>query len=61
MISSATTELPRLIFSATQTQIQDFYLAYSNIYLTYESLEHVKVQVLQIQSCRKSMTEYPTT
>lgn len=57
VISSATTELPRLIFSATQTQIQDFYLAYSNIYLTYESREHVKVQVLQIQSCRKSMTQ----
>ena len=36
----------------TQAQIQDFELTYHNIYVIYALLEHVKGQILYIQSCR---------
>ena len=43
--------------TTTQTQIQHFELFHPNIYSIYELLEHVKGPVLQIQSCRISMTQ----
>lgn len=46
----------RLSYSAT-IQVQDFVLAYSNIYPSYSLLEHVKGPVLQIQSCRISIIQ----
>ena len=48
----------RLTNSATtQAQIQGFELAHPNIYPIYELLECMKGPVLQIQSCRISMTQ----
>lgn len=42
--------------ATTQVQIQDFDLAHPNIYRIYELLECMKGLILQIQSCRFSMT-----
>ena len=48
----------RLTYSAhTQAQIWGFELSHSNIYPVDELLECLKEQVLQIQSCRISMTQ----
>jgi hypothetical protein len=48
----------QLTDSATpQAQSQGFEVAHPNIYPIYELLEHVKKPVLQIQSCRLSMTQ----
>ena len=43
--------------ATTQVLIQAFELAHPNIYPISELLEHVKGLVLQIQSCRISMTQ----
>jgi hypothetical protein len=43
--------------ATTQAQIQGFGLAHPSIYPIYDQLEHVKGWVLQIQSCRISMTQ----
>jgi hypothetical protein len=43
--------------ATTQVLIQAFELAHPNIYPISELLEHVKGLVLQIQSCRVSMTQ----
>lgn len=54
----AVLEICKLTSSATtQVQIHGLELAYPNIYLVYELLEHVKGLVLQNQSCRISMTQ----
>ena len=43
--------------ATTQALIQGFVLAHPNIYPIYELLACVKGLVLQIQSCRISMTQ----
>lgn len=42
--------------ATTQAQIQGFELTHPNIYLRHELLECMKEPVLQIQSCRITMT-----
>lgn len=43
--------------ASTQTQIQDFEWAYSSMDTVYELLRHLKVQVVENQSFRTSMTQ----
>lgn len=46
--------------ATTQAQIQGFELARPNIYLRHELLECMKEPILQIQSCRITMTQGTT-
>lgn len=46
--------------ATTQAQIQVFELACPNIYLRHELLECMKEPILQIQSCRITMTQGTT-
>ena len=43
--------------ASSQAQIYSFELAHPNIYSIYNLLESMKGQVLQIQSCRISVTQ----
>ena len=57
-LASAVLESCKLTnLATTQAPIQGFELAYPNIYFVYELLEHTKGPVLQILSCRISMTQ----
>lgn len=46
--------------ATTQAQIQGLELTHPNIYLRHELLECVKEPILQIQSCRITMTQGTT-
>ena len=45
------------MLTTIQAQNQGYELAYSGIHSVYDLLENVKGPVLQIQSCRISMTQ----